>query len=338
MIKKSSCIMINTPEFWYKKDLISKFKTLLLLPFSIIWILLSLIKRNFAKRYKSHLKVICIGNLSIGGTGKTPFSIQTYKILEILGYKPVFLTRGYRGLTKGPILVNKSHNHKDVGDEALLLSKVGTTIVSSNRCIGAKYIENLKKNYDVIIMDDGLQNYQLEQDIKLLLIDKKLLFGNGYCIPAGPLRQTITQGLKKIDAIIFTGDGDIKDINLNFINNIQNFDTKLEIKNTFKTKQNNFLAFCALGNPIKFFNTLKKNNFKIVLTKSFPDHYEYKNKDINTLKEEADNRNLKLITTEKDYVKIDDKENEISVLPIEINFSKADGNKFKSFLKEKIND
>ena len=250
----------------------------------------------------------------------------------------MFLTRGYRGLTKGPILVNKSHNHKDVGDEALLLSKVGTTIVSSNRCIGAKYIENLKKNYDIIIMDDGLQNYQLEQDIKLLLIDKKLLFGNGYCIPAGPLRQTITQGLKKIDAIIFTGDGDTKDINLNFINNIQNFDTKLEIKNTFKTKQNNFLAFCALGNPIKFFNTLKKNNFKIVLTKSFPDHYEYKNKDITALKEEADNRNLKLITTEKDYVKIDDKENEISVLPIEINFSKADGNKFKLFLKEKIND
>jgi len=330
--------MINTPEFWYKKDLISKFKTFLLLPFSIAWILLSLIKKNFSKRYKSYLKVICIGNLSIGGTGKTPFSIQTYKILEILGYKPVFLTRGYRGLTKGPILVNKSHNHKDVGDEALLLSKVGTTIVSSNRCIGAKYIENLKKNYDIIIMDDGLQNYQLEQDIKLLLIDKKLLFGNGYCIPAGPLRQTITQGLKKIDAIIFTGDGDIKDINLNFINNIQNFDTKFEIKNTFKTKQNNFLAFCALGNPIKFFNTLKKNNFKIVLTKSFPDHYEYKNKDINTLREEADNRNLKLITTEKDYVKIDDKENEISVLPIEINFSKADGNKFKSFLKEKIND
>ena len=330
--------MINTPEFWYKKDLISKFKTFLLLPFSIVWILLSLIKKNFVKRYKSHLKVICIGNLSIGGTGKTPFSIQTYKILEILGYKPVFLTRGYKGLTKGPILVNKSHNHKDVGDEALLLSKVGTTIVSSNRCIGAKYIENLKKNYDIIIMDDGLQNYQLEQDIKLLLIDKKLLFGNGYCIPAGPLRQTITQGLKKIDAIIFTGDGDIKDINLNFINNIQNFDTKLEIKNTFKTKKNNFLAFCALGNPIKFFNTLKKNNFKIVLTKSFPDHYEYKNKDINTLREEADNRNLKLITTEKDYVKIDDKENEISVLPIEINFSKADGNKFKSFLKEKIND
>ena len=330
--------MINTPEFWYKKDLISKFKTFLLLPFSIAWILLSLIKKNFSKRYKSYLKVICIGNLSIGGTGKTPFSIQTYKILEILGYKPVFLTRGYRGLAKGPILVNKSHKHKDVGDEALLLSKVGTTIVSSNRCKGAKYIENLKKNYDIIIMDDGLQNYQLEQDIKLLLIDKKLLFGNGYCIPAGPLRQTITQGLKKIDAIIFTGDGDIKDINLNFINNIQNFDTKLEIKNTFKTKKNNFLAFCALGNPIKFFNTLKKNNFKIVLTKSFPDHYEYKKKDINTLREEADNRNLKLITTEKDYVKIDDKENEISVLPIEINFSKADGNKFKSFLKEKIND
>ena len=86
--------MINTPEFWYKKDLISKLKSLLLLPFSIVWILISLIKKNFIKRYKSNLKVICIGNLSIGGTGKTPFAIQTYKVLEILGFKPVFLTRG----------------------------------------------------------------------------------------------------------------------------------------------------------------------------------------------------------------------------------------------------
>ena len=329
--------MIKTPEFWYKNDLISKLKSFSLFPFSMIWILVSMIKKNFVKKYKSNLKVICIGNLNIGGTGKTPFAVKTYKVLKSLGYKPAFLTRGYRGIEKGPIEVKQIHGFKDVGDEALLLSKVGTTIVSSNRCTGANYIESLKKDFDIVIMDDGLQNYQLEQDIKLLLIDKELLFGNRYCIPAGPLREPLNQGLKKIDAIIFTGDKKIKSVNLNLVNNIQTFNTNLKIKSIFKTKRNSFLAFCGLANPIKFYNTLNKNNFKVALTKSFPDHYEYNNKDIKKLRKEANSKNLKLITTEKDYVKINDKENEISVLPIEINFNRADEDGFKSFLKEKLN-
>ena len=329
--------MINTPEFWYKNDLISKLKSFLLFSFSMIWILVSIIKKNFVKKYKSNLKVVCIGNLNIGGTGKTPFAIQTYKVLQSLGYKPVFLTRGYKGIEKGPIEVKKFHDFKDVGDEALLLRKIGITIVSSNRYLGAKYIENLKKKFDIIVMDDGLQNYQLKQDIKLLLIDKKILFGNGYCIPAGPLRETINQGLKKIDAIIFTGDDGIKNENLHFSENIQSFNTNLKITKNLRTKQTSFLAFCALANPMKFYETLKKNSFKVNLTKSFPDHHEYNNEDINKLKQEANSKNLKLITTEKDYVKINDKENEISVLPIEINFNRADEDSFKSFLKEKLN-
>jgi tetraacyldisaccharide 4'-kinase len=329
--------MINTPEFWYKSDLISKLKSFLFFPFSFIWILVSLVKKNFVKKYKSNLKVICIGNLNIGGTGKTPFAIQTYKVLEKLGLKPVFLTKGYRGIEKGPIEVKKVHSFKDVGDEALLLRKVGTTIVSSNRCLGAKYIESLKKKFDIIVMDDGLQNYQLEQDIRLLLIDKKILFGNGYCIPAGPLRESINQGLKKIDAIIFTGDNGNKDVNLHLSEDIQSFDTNLKINKNMKTKQISFLAFCALANPMKFYDTLNKNYFKVALTKSFPDHYEYNNKDMNKLRQEANSKNLRLITTEKDYVKINDKENEISVLPIEINFNRADEDRFKSFLKEKLN-
>ena len=329
--------MINTPEFWYKNDLIAKLKSFLLFPFSMIWILVSIIKKNFVKKYKSNLKVVCIGNLNVGGTGKTPFAIQTYKVLQSLGYKPVFLTRGYKGIQKGPIEVKKFHEFKDVGDEALLLRKVGVTIVSSNRYLGAKYIENLKKKFDIIVMDDGLQNYQLKQDIKMLLIDKKILFGNGYCIPAGPLRETINQGLKKIDAIIFTGNNGMKNINIRFSKNIQSFNTTLKITTHLKTKQTRILAFCALANPMKFYETLEKNSFKVNSTKSFPDHHEYNNEDINKLKQEANSKNLKLITTEKDYVKINDKENEISVLPIEINFNRADEDGFKSFLKEKLN-
>ena len=152
---------------------------------------------------KSKLKVICIGNLTVGGTGKTPFSIYTYNLLKNLGYNPVFLTRGYGGLKKGPLEVNSSHHFQDVGDESILLSKVGATIVSRNRFLGAKFIENHKDKFNVIIMDDGLQNYQLKQDVKFLLVDKQLKLGNGYCLPAGPLRQSIERGLNDIDKIIF---------------------------------------------------------------------------------------------------------------------------------------
>ena len=175
--------MIKTPKFWYENNLYSKILSILLFPFSLLWILTSFLKKIFVKKYKSKLNVICIGNLTVGGTGKTPFAIYTYKLLKKIGYKPVFLTRGYGGLLEGPIEVENTHTSQDVGDEALLLNKIGPTIVSKNRSHGAKLIEKLKDNFNVIIMDDGLQNYQLDQDIKFLLVDKNLKFGNEFCIP-----------------------------------------------------------------------------------------------------------------------------------------------------------
>ncbi len=198
--------IFRTPEFWYKNNIISKGITALLYPFSVLWILIDELKRLFSKTYKSKLKVVCIGNLTVGGTGKTPFAIYTYKLLKNLGYKPVFLTRGYGGLKRGPLEVSNSHQFKDVGDESILLSKVGTTIVSRNRSLGAKFIEKYNNKFNVIIMDDGLQNYQLKQDVKFLLIDKHLKLGNGFCLPAGPLRQSVQRGLKNIDKIILTGE------------------------------------------------------------------------------------------------------------------------------------
>ena len=168
--------MIKAPKFWYKDDRLSKLIAFLAYPLSIIWIVIAFIKKNMRMPYKSKLKVICIGNLNIGGTGKTPFTIYTYKILRELGYKPAFLTRGYGGLEKGPLKVKLKHNYKDVGDEALLLNKVGPTILSADRSQGAKFIENHKDSYDLILMDDGLQNNQLEKNIKLLLVDKSFIF------------------------------------------------------------------------------------------------------------------------------------------------------------------
>ena len=330
--------MINSPKFWYRNDWLSKVLALIIYPLSIIWIIISFIKKKVSKTYRSRLKIICVGNLNIGGTGKTPFAIYTYKILKELGFNPVFLTRGYGGKEKGPIIVKSTHQYKDVGDEALLLNNIGPTIVSRDRSLGAKFIENHKYNYDVILMDDGLQNYQLEKNIKFLLVDKNLKFGNKLCVPAGPLREPINQRLKEIDSIILTGNNTDQDIGLRKISDyISVFNSSIKIMQSSNIKGNKFLAFCGLANPDKFYETLEKGGYKVFLTKSFPDHHQYTEEEINHLILKAKNKNLTLITTAKDYVKIIDKKNEIQVLSIESSFNAKDELRFKAFLKEKLN-
>lgn len=330
--------MINSPKFWYRNDWLSKVLALIIYPLSIIWIIISFIKKKVSKTYRSRLKIICVGNLNIGGTGKTPFAIYTYKILKELGFNPVFLTRGYGGKEKGPVKVESTHQYKDVGDEALLLNNIGPTIVSRDRSLGAKFIENHKYNYDVILMDDGLQNYQLEKNIKFLLVDKNLKFGNKLCVPAGPLREPINQRLKEIDSIILTGNNTDQDIGLRKISDyISVFNSSIKIMQSSNIKGNKFLAFCGLANPDKFYETLEKGGYKVFLTKSFPDHHQYTEEEINHLILKAKNKNLTLITTAKDYVKIIDKKNEIQVLSIESSFNAKDELRFKAFLKEKLN-
>ncbi len=328
--------MIEAPKFWYKKNLSSKILSILFFPLSILWILISLLKNVLTTKYKSKLKVICIGNLTIGGTGKTPFAIYTFKLLKNLGFKPVFLTRGYGGLLKGPVEVKNTHNFRDVGDEALLLNKIGPTFISKNRSLGAKLIEKHKDNFNVIIMDDGLQNYQLEQDVKFMLVDKNLKFGNEFCIPAGPLREPASQGLMRIDAIVLTGNNNRK-FDFNNVHNKTVFNSKVKTIKLPKIKNEKLLAFCGLANSNKFYETLKENGFNITYTKSFPDHYEYKNEDIDKLISEANKQNLKLITTEKDYVKIKNDKNLINTLPIEMEVDLKDKAVFNSFLQEKLN-
>ena len=165
---------------------------------------------------------------------------------------------------------------------------------------------------------------------------ENLKFGNEYCIPAGPLREPVNQGLKKIDArdthwrTIIIRDTNFKNIDIAI------FNSETKIIKSPKIKKKKFLAFCGLANPIKFYELLKENGQNVISTKSFPDHYVYKSEDIDNLKSEADDQNLKLITTEKDYVKINDVKNIINVLPIEIEINMKEKAYIQDIFKGKV--
>ena len=175
-------------NLWYSNSLQYKLISLMLYPFSLLWIIIDKLKFLLTKPYSSHLKIICVGNINVGGTGKTPISIFIFKILKKMGHNPIFLTSGYKGKISKPCIANN-----DVilfGDEAIILKNIGPTVVSKNKLKGVKYIENLnskKKIYDIIVMDDGLQNYSIGKDLCFLTVDRKSLFGNEFCLPSGPL-------------------------------------------------------------------------------------------------------------------------------------------------------
>ena len=325
--------MIVAPKFWYNRNKISIFFSIILYPLSLVWILIFKIKKELSNPYKSNLTVICVGNITVGGSGKTPLSISIFKWLKELGYNPIFLTGGYKAKTSGPAIVTMNQKKNIFGDEALLLAKTGPTLISKNRLIGIKYIEKLKKKYDLVLMDDGLQNHQIYKNLNLLTVDRKFLLGNKFCLPAGPLRETLNSCLNRIDAIVFTGN---KNKNKPKFNKTS-FDTFIYAKKN-KYPNQKYLAFCAIANPEKFLDTLKLMNFNIKSFRSFPDHYNYEENDIIDLLNSALKSNLKLITTEKDLVKIDVKFHKyIDILPIEIKMSVSELKKFKLFINNRIN-
>ena len=320
---------------WYSSSIQYKLISFLLYPFSLLWIFIDRLKFLLIKPYSSHLKIICVGNINVGGTGKTPVAIFLFKMLKKMGYNPIFLTSGYKGKISKPCIA-----YNDVtlfGDEAVILKKTGPTVVSKNRLKGVKYIESLnskKKIYDIIIMDDGLQNYAIGKDISFLTVDRKSLFGNEFCLPSGPLRQTLESCKRNVDKIIITGNYNIEK-NINFFKeNVLNSYIKVE-----KVSVKKYLAFSGLGNNVKFFNTLKSANYNVTLTKEFKDHHNYKENEIIDLITLANDNNLTLITTEKDIVKIPKKYHlKIKYLKMKIEFDKNDLTSLRLLLKQKLND
>ncbi len=259
--------------------------------------------------YRSKLPVVCIGNFTAGGGGKTPTAIAIAKILAELGAQPAFLTRGYGGNTEGPAPVKKGDTAEEVGDEPLLLAGVAPTTVSADRAAGAKSIEAMDAT--VIVMDDGFQNPSLAKDISLIVGDAASGIGNGLVMPAGPLRAPLEAQIARADALIVIGEGS-KAAPL-----VEAFTRcgKPTLKARLVPRQDKrwlsvlpVIGFAGIARPEKFFATIANNGARLIDRRSYPDHYRYSERQARSLLKEAKDYKAVLVTTEKDWVRLPDEE------------------------------
>jgi tetraacyldisaccharide 4'-kinase len=324
--------MFKTPQFWlYKKSLIS----LILLPLSFLYKIGFLLKKTFVKTQKVELPIICIGNIIAGGAGKTPVALALGEFFKENNIEFCYLTRGYKSKNNKALIIENSNqfNVEEVGDEALLLAEIAPTCVAKNRYLGYKKIRENKK-YKAIIMDDGLQNFQLKYTIKILVIDSKIAFGNNRLLPSGPMRQSLTEVVKNIDLFVIIGQKNLQ-IERQILQHNQNAKilfAKILASNLDKFINKDIVAFCGLAYPQKFFDFIKNNSLNLVETNVFADHYQYKNEDLEKLYQNALSKNLKLITTKKDWVKFPQNfQEKIDYLDIKLDFEN------KIFFKNLLN-
>ena len=288
------------PKFW-DKNRVALF-SILLFPIALLIKLLNLLKRLTTKTYQSSIPVICVGNIYLGGTGKTPFCIEIFSILKDLNMKPVFIRKKYDSFQ----------------DEADLQKQIGPIYQNKKRIEAIR--EAIQNKANVAILDDGFQDFSINKNLSIVCFNEKQWIGNGLVIPSGPLREDLS-ALKRANCVIINGEKNI-DIETKILNKnkeVKIFYIKYKAQNIDEFKNKKVTAFAGIGNPENFFNLLKGNNINIVKEMKFPDHYNYSKKELENLINEAKENNTILITTEKDYFRIDENyKRNINYLKIEV--------------------
>ncbi len=256
---------------------------------------------------KAGVPVICLGNLTVGGAGKTPAALAVGHLLLAMHERPFFLSRGYGGRLPGPVRVDPGFHHAaEVGDEPLMLARLAPTIIARDRVAGAKTAR--KGGASVIVMDDGFQNPSLTKDASIVVVDGSRGIGNGRILPAGPLRAPLEVQLKHARATIIVGpkDGAPRVSQAARRYGVAIFHARLDPDrgSLAALGGRKVLAFAGIGNPDKFFATLTEAGVTIAERKSFPDHHRYTPVEANALIARADAAGLVLMTTEKDHVRL----------------------------------
>ncbi len=288
------------PKFW-DEDKISII-AIILFPISLCIKSLIFLRNIFRSQKKFSIPILCVGNIYLGGTGKTPICIELFNILKDLNKNPCFVRKNYDSQL----------------DEVNLLQSKGDIYLGKNRIIALNKV--IEKKFDIAILDDGFQDRSIETSLSILCFNEKQWVGNGLTIPAGPLREDLS-ALKRANIVIINGEKNIKIEEKILKNNqlIKIFYTRYYANDIIKFKNKKIISFAGIGNPDNFFDLLKINNLNIIEQLSFPDHYNYSIMELEKFIEKAKNHDAILLTTEKDYFRIDKKyKNIVNYLKIKV--------------------
>ncbi len=296
---------MQAPEFWNIKHGrgSAPFLRTLLTPFGWIYGHSTAKRMQDATPYNPGIPVISVGNASVGGTGKTPVTAYLLESFTRMGLNAVALSRGYGGTEKGPVVVTKKHSAAQVGDEPLLLAKHGPVWISHSRSDGAKAAR--AQGARVIVMDDAHQNPTVNKSLSLLVVDAEIGFGNEHVFPAGPLREPVKAALARTDAIILMKPNADFEPDEELLKQLSGFPViSAHLAPKAQLPSGKLFAFAGIGRPNKFFDALLRHGAELVESLPYSNHYKYKETDIQSLMELSGEYGAKLITTEKDYVRI----------------------------------
>ena len=275
------------PKFWKSNK---NFFTVLLIPLSLITWIYIILKKTFIQKVKFNIPVICVGNIFIGGTGKTPLSIHIARKLSENGKNPAIVRKYYR-----------SH----IDEHNMILSYYNKLILNLNRSKGI--YEALEKGYDAVILDDGFQDYKIKKNLSIICFNSNQLIGNGYLFPSGPLRESLSS-LRNANILIINGEKslDFEQKILKIKKNLKIYYSNYKPLNIQEFKDKNLLVISGIGNPENFFKILEDNQMIIQKKMVYPDHYEFTKNEILKIIEYAKKNDFQIVMTEKDYYKIKD--------------------------------
>lgn len=291
---------MRAPDFWRRDGLVPA----LLAPLAWGFAAAGRARRAFVRPARAPCPVICVGNLVVGGAGKTTVALALARRLRAAGHNMHLLGRGYGGRQRGPLRVDRDrHDTREVGDEALLLAAEAPTWVARDRVAGARAAA--EAGAEVVVMDDGFQSPALEKDLSLLVVDAAYGFGNGRVMPAGPLRETLADGLARAHALVLVGeDGRGLERRLAALMRPV-LRAHLEPgPEAAALSGRRVLAFAGIARPEKFFRTLEALGCRVAVARVFPDHHRYDADEIMTMVEDACRLDAVPVTTEKDAVNL----------------------------------
>jgi tetraacyldisaccharide 4'-kinase len=293
---------MREPSFWWREPGIASG---MLAPLAALYGTIAATRLE-GRGARAGVPVVCVGNLTVGGAGKTPTALTVARMLAAAGERPVFLTRGYGGRLPGPVQADATrHGANDVGDEPLLLARTAPTIVARDRVAGARMAVAIGAS--AIVMDDGFQNPSVAKDFSILVIDARRAIGNGRVIPAGPLRAPLVAQLAHAHAMVVVGVTPPAAIAAAVRErDIPLFEARLvpDADAIAALTGRRVLAFAGIGDPQKFFATLAEAGIAVAAARSFPDHHRYTGIEARALCDEAERGGLELVTTEKDLVRL----------------------------------